>query len=57
MIIIDRQLCDVCGTCVGVCPVEALNIQCNDLTFDSGKCTDCSACVLICPIKALSEEA
>ncbi len=54
MIHIDGQLCDVCGTCVGVCPVEALHIRGNDLIFDSEKCIDCGACVAICPVRALA---
>lgn len=47
--IIDQGLCARCGTCAGVCPVQAIG-------FDEGsypqlirKCTDCGFCVRCCP--------
>ncbi|MFC1561050.1 ATP-binding protein [Candidatus Latescibacterota bacterium] len=56
MISINKQLCDLCGTCVGVCAVDALIIGGNELIVNSDKCTNCSACVYICPVEAVSEE-
>ena len=49
--VIDKDLCTLCGTCLGVCPV-------NTLTFDDKKetiinsgnqCINCSKCVQCCP--------
>ena len=56
MISIKTQLCELCGTCVGVCPVDALIVGNNELTVKSDICIDCSVCVYVCPIDALSEE-
>lgn len=55
MIIINQQLCDLCGTCVGVCPVDAIFIERQEITVGSDICTNCSACIYVCPINALSE--
>jgi len=56
MIIIDQQLCDLCGTCVGVCPVDAIIIEKQEITVKSDICISCSACVHVCPVDALSED-
>jgi energy-converting hydrogenase A subunit Q len=56
MITINKQSCDLCGTCVGVCPVDALKIEINELTINYDKCINCSQCIYICPIDALSED-
>ena len=56
MIIIDQQLCDLCGTCIGVCPVDAIIIEKHKITVRSDICTGCSACVHVCPVDALSED-
>ncbi len=51
-IIYNRELCDFCGTCVGVCPHDAIELSENDLEI-TDKCTVCMNCVYICPIRAL----
>lgn len=56
MIIINQQLCDFCGTCVGVCPVDAIIIEKQKITVKSDICISCSACVNVCPVDALSED-
>jgi len=56
MISINKQLCDLCGTCVGVCPVDALIIGRNELSVSSDICINCSLCVYVCPVDALSDE-
>ncbi|TAL16199.1 4Fe-4S dicluster domain-containing protein [bacterium] len=55
---IDRDLCTLCGTCVGVCPVDALAIKGDKLEVNEN-CTLCGTCVGVCPVNALSipEEA
>lgn len=53
MIQIDHTRCDTCGTCVGVCPNDALTIALDRLAFDAGVCIDCRACVVVCPVDAL----
>ena len=37
--------CIACGTCIGECPVEAIN---PDL------CTECGTCASVCPQEAIS---
>ena len=56
MININKQSCDLCGTCVGVCAADALMIRGNELTVNSDKCINCFLCVYVCPIEALSED-
>jgi len=53
---INRDLCDVCGTCVAVCPVDAIIVAEFAVTIDNEKCIKCGNCVIACPIKAISEE-
>lgn len=49
--VIDKDLCTLCGTCLGVCPVNTLafdNIQ--ETIINSGnRCINCSKCVQCCP--------
>lgn len=46
----DRSLCTRCGTCIGVCPVDALSLD-NDLfpKLDADKCISCGLCKAVCP--------
>ena len=56
MIRIDRVTCDVCGTCVGVCPVDAIAIEGEMVRIAHDQCTSCLSCVQICPAGAAAEE-
>lgn len=53
MVHIDRLNCDECGTCVSVCPENALSLG-ESLAVDEQKCTSCCRCVDVCPFGALS---
>ncbi|HPG39363.1 MAG TPA: 4Fe-4S binding protein [bacterium] len=48
----NRELCDFCGTCVSVCPQDAIELSENNLEI-TDKCTVCMNCVYICPLRAL----
>lgn len=48
-----RERCDFCGTCVGVCPADAIRLDEADLRIDDETCIGCLACVKICPVGAL----
>ena len=48
-------LCDLCGTCVSVCPVDAIVMDEFRLNIDNELCVECGNCVIVCPIKAISE--
>ncbi|MRR30615.1 4Fe-4S dicluster domain-containing protein [bacterium] len=54
MIVIDHNECLVCGACVGVCPVNAMSLDCAILRIQVDVCTLCEGCISICPIGALS---
>lgn len=53
---VDKELCIVCGACVGVCPVESITMQDDGKAFvDEATCIDCGACVATCPVGAISQ--
>ncbi len=47
--------CVACGTCVDVCPADAISEGEEKYSIDPEKCTDCAACVEVCPTDAISE--
>ncbi|GEM_PF-239683 len=53
MIRINYERCDLCGTCVGVCPFDALELTEMRLSVITERCTECNFCVEICPVRAL----
>jgi len=53
MITVDERRCAYCGSCVSVCPVDALFLEETHLrVFDN--CISCGKCVSACPMGALS---
>lgn len=47
---IDEALCVACGSCLKVCPREAIQIyQGSFARIDSCRCVGCGRCVKICP--------
>ena len=52
-VIVDLSKCTGCGTCVSVCPSEALKIVDNKAVCSEADCVDCGVCVDECPDKAL----
>ncbi|HJW76744.1 MAG TPA: Coenzyme F420 hydrogenase/dehydrogenase, beta subunit C-terminal domain [Thermoleophilia bacterium] len=52
--IYDAGLCELCGTCVGVCPEGAISMAWDldagyVLRVDRALCTDCGTCIDVCP--------
>ncbi|MBN2355053.1 4Fe-4S binding protein [candidate division KSB1 bacterium] len=45
--------CDFCGTCVGVCPQDAIELAECELVILCDRCTMCRLCIHICPLRAL----
>jgi len=56
LIEVDAEKCFSCGSCVALCPVEAISVD-KDSTvqFDKEKCvgSTCSICVDACPARAI----
>ncbi len=56
LIEVDKEKCFNCGSCVALCPVEAI-VSSNDGTieFSKEKCigSTCSICVEVCPVRAI----
>lgn len=53
---VDMDECFSCGTCVSLCPVEAITVDKDDsVVFDREKCvgSTCSVCVDACPARAI----
>lgn len=50
---IDKETCDLCGTCVAVCPENVMTLTATELSIDHSGCTRCSKCVWVCPVRAL----
>jgi pyruvate formate lyase activating enzyme len=48
-----KDLCNKCGKCVKVCPVEAIAMPNSFPQIDREKCTLCGKCVEVCTLEAL----
>lgn len=56
MIVIDKEICDFCGTCVAVCQPDAIFLTERDIVIDREKCTECENCIVVCPVGAVRRE-
>jgi ferredoxin len=52
-VVIFSEMCDLCGTCVGVCPENVIRMSTYQLSIDHENCTRCSKCIWVCPVSAL----
>jgi len=53
---VNTEKCFSCGTCIALCPVEAINTNQEDtVEFNKEKClgSTCSICVDACPARAI----
>lgn len=53
---VDSEKCFSCGSCVALCPVEAISVDKDSaVNFDKEKClgSTCSICVDACPTRAI----
>ena len=56
LIEVDSDKCFSCGSCVALCPVEAISLEEDfSVKFDKEKClgSTCSLCVDACPARAI----
>ncbi|MFH1878149.1 MAG: 4Fe-4S binding protein [Candidatus Omnitrophota bacterium] len=52
-VIIDSLICNGCGVCVDICPLNAVKIE-QKKAVVSDECVECGACVNECPNGAIS---
>ena len=49
-----EKLCVACGTCVDVCPVNAINVLKGMFArVDEDKCVGCGKCEKVCPASVI----
>jgi len=48
-----QDKCDFCGTCVAVCPHDAIELAEASLQILFNRCTLCAFCIQGCPTRAL----
>ncbi|MDR1418313.1 MAG: 4Fe-4S binding protein [Endomicrobium sp.] len=53
---IDENVCIGCGSCVGICPVFAIESKDNKYAINSDVCVSCGACEPTCPVNAISQK-
>lgn len=51
-VLLDRDKCTGCTTCLRHCPTEAIRIRDNHAVIDQARCIDCGECIRVCPHKA-----
>lgn len=52
---VDRSLCVACGSCVKVCPVNALSVYRGLYAIaDMNKCVGCGRCAKECPASVIT---
>ena len=52
-VVVDEDLCVICGDCLERCQFNALELGDTALMIDSGNCVGCGLCVPACPEDAL----
>ena len=51
---VDKNKCIGCGTCVQLCPVNAISFDSDGLAIiDPDKCIKCGTCEASCPVDAI----
>jgi len=56
MVVVNKEKCTGCKTCVEACPAEAISIVDKVAQIDKDECTECGTCIDECPEEAISEE-
>ncbi|MCQ2441336.1 MAG: 4Fe-4S binding protein [Clostridia bacterium] len=51
-VLLDRDKCTGCTTCLRHCPTEAIRIKDGHAVINEERCIDCGECIRVCPHKA-----
>ena len=51
---VDNEKCVACETCVGACPVTAIEMVDGKAKVKESDCIECGACVGECPVEAIA---
>ena len=54
--VIDAELCNACGVCVEMCPMEAVSLADGAAVVDEKKCIGCGVCAYHCASEAATLE-
>jgi len=52
--IVNQDECSACGSCVDVCPSDAISLDGDVAVVNEEECNECGACVDECPSEAIS---
>jgi len=55
MYFVNQARCTGCGTCIDVCPTEAIKIEAGKAVI-TWECMDCGACPRVCPEGAIRKQ-
>ena len=53
--VVNNDKCIGCGTCVDICPVQAISMVDGVAHIDKEICISCGSCLGACPVSAISE--
>lgn len=51
---VNPDICTGCGTCIDVCPMEAIILKDGKAYILEDKCANCRVCESECPVEAIS---
>ena len=51
--VVNKDVCVGCGTCVDICPVGAISMVDGKAQIDATLCTGCGVCTQLCKFGAL----
>jgi MinD superfamily P-loop ATPase len=55
MIVFRQDICDHCGTCVSVCPRDAIVLHERHIQLLEDRCDHCGRCRVVCPVRAVED--
>lgn len=54
--VVNKNVCIGCQTCIGCCPVGAISLVDGKAKIDPAKCIKCGTCKAVCPVSAISDK-